>query len=496
MAKQHVYTRAKQGLYTQFPGFDTVGVSKGLSEGFVKSNIERFCFYDSNNQGNEVCHPPIYFFSHFNDGGNNYTIYGRTIFVLEERDSFLSHSLIFDAQEYESLYHFSDRLFSYKGFLTQMPDPIDDMPEIEMSQLADDYTYLEKDLLFSYLDIDDYIFTELLYHVFLAVIEEKQLYVKLHCDQYTISSAALLLMKYIVLVLPRTISRRLQFISFAQTIHLRNFFHVLFLDPELYIENSKNVYVFDVANPSYFTMNEKYFSFVRTHLQTLDIDLFKRCAYLHACLNGKESLTKDKLIYFLNQAVDRHHYELLQLLKKKVSNVNKSELTVLASYQELFSLCMENCSELKKTAPGLLSQAFILLNLSKESAFSPAEGDVALSLREASYIFYKEYKKIYGSQYLTFIRLSSSDIEKVVAPILSEILIGTDLMNVSALYYFVVNSLEQVEKGNNLVFNEKIDLLKELLHNATQSRAINDKEDMYAFILNLFAKSLSREAIG
>ncbi|MBM3710536.1 MAG: hypothetical protein FJW61_08970, partial [Actinobacteria bacterium] len=50
LIQQQYYTRSKKGVYLNGEGYDTIAVSKNLTQNFVKEYIHPICFYEIPNE--------------------------------------------------------------------------------------------------------------------------------------------------------------------------------------------------------------------------------------------------------------------------------------------------------------------------------------------------------------------------------------------------------------------------------------------------------------
>lgn len=236
MIKQHYYTRAKSGVYSDTPGYDTVAKSMGLSDDFIKEVLHNYCFYEIPsellNEENADKFPKAY--TVFNVPSGEMVI-GRTSYVPKDfegkRSTFFTHNYILDKKQKEEFIKDYNNIIFADGFKNKFEagdsSIIEDVKKIEMESSEMGFSSLEE--LLSELKISTNTFEEIVMACFLSVLQNRKLYIILDVNISMLSFYAKELLKFIYKVLPYAVREKLGFITYTKDYKSKDFIHIEFI---------------------------------------------------------------------------------------------------------------------------------------------------------------------------------------------------------------------------------------------------------------------------
>lgn len=332
MAKQHIYARVSEGLYTKKVGFDTVAVSCGLDETYVKENIHRFCFYNEHNflDDEKNIMPNIYFASHVKSIDLKYEtlIFGKNSYVKENRSSFISHSIIVSSiEELKYTYDNFDNILSFDRFSEATNLKI--LKDIDFKTLNNLDLFFTRDLFFEYLGITKEIYCSILHYTILSIIERKSLYININCKRSYCSEISRQLLRLIFFNIPIELKKHLSFISYTSTLNLSNFFNIVFVDKNISLEQVNNGYVVDFTQNNVFLQNEIYLNFAWSNIIHSNKIILNYGIYYK---NIELLINKERMIELLNKSVESD----IEKFKNILCNNVKDEKMLLRSKSSYF----------------------------------------------------------------------------------------------------------------------------------------------------------------
>lgn len=242
MAKEHIYTRVKEGYFTHSEGYDTIALSKGITKEYINKNIYPFCFYDDN------ADYPIYYYKYIDNPLNNLpaVIFGRNLYIHSSRNYMLSNCIIVcDEEELKLLDTNFEQFIEFDSYcgLPKVPKLLED---ISISRYFKQYDiFMERDFIFNLLLLDEFKYKYLLYNVIKCIEKKETLYIKLKCDMKVYSRYAKKLIKVLFINIPKDLKRNLSYITYSSTCKLKVFFHIVFLDKNT---DTKDNLCFDFDN--------------------------------------------------------------------------------------------------------------------------------------------------------------------------------------------------------------------------------------------------------
>jgi hypothetical protein len=257
VAREHIYARSAHGLYIKSGsgGYDTVFASDGLSESYVRNQLQRFCAYQKPTFGDDETDaaPPAYFMAAVppphGDGAATGTqiakgmfalLFGKNSYRHGLRGSSVSVAYIVDEEEeldlayrrdIEKLVAFDryERDIDALGSRSAAPVPL---KETIIDEAAPEL-FVSKELLFGRLNITREIFAAMIRHILAGIGKNRVLYIKLDCPRRLATYCARELMRYVYLALSVEARVRTSYLSYAPTLRGNNFFSVVFVDRAL-----------------------------------------------------------------------------------------------------------------------------------------------------------------------------------------------------------------------------------------------------------------------
>lgn len=306
MAKEHIYTRAKEGYFTHSEGYDTVAVSESISKEYIDKNICPFCFYDKNTDV-----PAIYYYKYIDNPLNNSkaVIFGRNSYIHSARNYILSNSLIVcDEEELNLLDNNFEQFIEFDSYseVPKFPKILDD---INIKYYFKQYDVcMERELIFNLFPLDELQYKYLLKSILSCVEQKQTLYIKLKCDKIKYSRYAKKLIKILFINIPRSLKRKLSYITYCSETKLKIFFHIVFLDRDASV--SSDSLCFDFNN-------------------------CYKCSTYSAFLDfaWKNILLANKMI--LNSEIYSHDVNNLLCCKSSTKILEACETKIISSYKNL-----------------------------------------------------------------------------------------------------------------------------------------------------------------
>lgn len=332
MAKQHIYTRGNAGLFTHVEGYDTIAVSNGLTEDYVKHNIYPFCFYEKNNFDDEEADitPDVYYYKYIKSPEDNGTavIFGKNSYIYSHRNYMLCNSIIVYGNELKKLYDNFENFIEFDGYSIKPDNPciIDDI-------IVEDYfksynVFMERDFIFRLLSINEKKFKCFLNNLFQCIERKETIYVKLGCERKFCSRYAKKLIKIIFINIPTSLKKRLSYITYSPTINIKIFFNIVFLDSKVNMKSAKDMGIcFDFSENVEFNSKSYFLDFSWKNVIFANRMFLQSEAY-------KYEYSNNNILSQLDKAV----IENILTCKNKFDFINKNMSISVKEYIDLLNL--------------------------------------------------------------------------------------------------------------------------------------------------------------
>jgi len=309
MAKEHIYTRVKEGYFTHSEGYDTIALSKGITKEYVNKNIYPFCFYD------DKANTPIYYYKYIDNPLNDLqaVTFGRNSYIHSSRNYILNNCIIICEEEELKLLDNNFEQFVEFDSYCETPKVPKILNDVSIGCYFKPYdVFMEREFIFELLSLDEFKYKYLLKQIIKCIERKETLYIKLKCNKQMYSRCAKKLIKMLFINIPKNLKRNLSYITYSSSCELKVFFHIVFLDNSVYVSNDRLCFDFvDCYN-----LNE--------YSQFLDF------AY-------KNILCANKIILdssFYN--CDYNTYNLIFYLDKSSTKILEScETKIISSYEDL-----------------------------------------------------------------------------------------------------------------------------------------------------------------
>lgn len=261
MIEQQYYTRARKGIFSNSPGYDTIARSSGLTDTFIKNVLHPYCIYDVPSEliGSSGVDKSLYpdcitFFT--SDSGK--AVVGRSCFAGADytgmRDTYFVHNLVFDENDSEQLIKDPDKLFSIGVFKNNYNidegESLENLSNFSELNCFENNNHLSFNETLSVAGISEAIFKRIILALFKSSFNKKKVYVSLNLNSSDFSNVSKSLTKYLLLTLPLSVRKNIGFSTFAPQPKNKKNINILFIekgglrlnDPEITRE-----YVFDLS---------------------------------------------------------------------------------------------------------------------------------------------------------------------------------------------------------------------------------------------------------
>lgn len=243
MAKEHIYTRVKEGYFTHSEGYDTVALSESISKEYIDKNICPFCFYDKNTDVSA-----IYYYKYIDSPLNNSkaVIFGRNSYIHSSRNYILSNSLIIcDKDELNLLDNNFEQFIEFDSY-TETPKLPKILSDFDIEYYFKQYdVFMERELIFNLFSLDEFQYKYLLKSILKCIEQKQTLYIKLKCDKIKYSRYAKKLIKILFINIPKSLKRKLSYITYCSETKLKVFFHIVFLDRDVNVPSDNLCFDFN-----------------------------------------------------------------------------------------------------------------------------------------------------------------------------------------------------------------------------------------------------------
>ncbi|MFK9090265.1 hypothetical protein [Bacillus salipaludis] len=237
--QQQLYTRERGGIFHATDGYDTIAISEGLDQGFVKKYLHPFCMYQSpktlaeRGEKDASLYPEAV--TMFQPETGELAI-GQAVFVPADftgsRSTYFMHNYIIPGARKDEWIKHPEKLFQMNDFQTSynlVSGKV--LPEREAVEYKDsDILTIKSDLLRA-LRITEENFKQLLFAVMSSIAGKKKVFISLNVPIQDYTNYALKLLELLYLYLPYAHRRRLGAMTFTSEPESKNYIHVTFYEP-------------------------------------------------------------------------------------------------------------------------------------------------------------------------------------------------------------------------------------------------------------------------
>lgn len=269
LIQQQYYTRSKRGVYLNGEGYDTIAVSKNLTQSFVKEYIHPICFYEIPNElelkkeDEKDNFPKILTCINIPSGE---MIIGQSTYptcqLKSDRNVFFSHNFVLPENIKEKFIKNIDNIL----FLDCFKESYDISKGQELPELDDLKVKPVNDILSNFnsilseLDIERKVFKDILLSIFVSIFNKKKVFISLDKKIEKQTEYSKILLRCILCCLPYAYRRYIGFRTFLKEITSRQFIHINFIDKgsvKFYKQELKDNIFFDFLRGNLFSSNEE-----------------------------------------------------------------------------------------------------------------------------------------------------------------------------------------------------------------------------------------------
>lgn len=258
LIQQQMYTRGRGGVFHTTDGYDTIAISGGLDQGFIKKYLHPFCLYSapkklaSSGVKDASLYPEAVTLFQPETGD---LVVGQAVFVpadfTGQRSTYFVHNYIVPASRKEEFVRDSAQLFQMAEFAETYDAALSQaLPEMDVVGHGDVDVLSGKDKLLSELGISPAQFKQLLFAVMSSIAGKKKVFISLNVPVRVYTNYALKLLELIYLHLPYAHRRRLGAMTFSSEPAGMNYIHVTFFEPGTFNYRDRSLekqYIFDFA---------------------------------------------------------------------------------------------------------------------------------------------------------------------------------------------------------------------------------------------------------
>ena len=261
MIEQQYYTRERGGLFTQTDGYDTVAKSPMLKLDYIKKNLHPICSYDIPSElhkvgeQNETKYPPNFMIIPISSGE---LIVGQAIYKAKDftglRSTFFMHNYVLSETEKRRYIKEPEKLFGITSFATGYEiEQGRELPTLAAIPYDGNKPYfLDREKLFSKLEITDEIFHKLIFAAFGAAYSKKKIFIALNVEIEELGEMAKALLYHLYTVLPWDITEGLGVSTYASKAEPKKNIQITFLDKNTLRYDSKSKdFIFDFVNKKF-----------------------------------------------------------------------------------------------------------------------------------------------------------------------------------------------------------------------------------------------------
>lgn len=429
MAKQHVYTRAKEGLFTHCEGYDTVAVSANLNYDYIKKNLYPLCFYDKNNLDFE---PDIYYYRYAKNCGKETVIFGKNSYIHSTRNYIACRNIVIDsAEELDFVLKNFEQLIEFDNY-SNLYDRPQILKDIDLKKnIYGCETILERDFIFKILNLDILKYKYLLYSIIKSVQTQQTVYIKLNCDLKLHCRYAKKLLKVLFLNIPLNLKKKISYITYSPKTNLKLFFNIVFLNDCTI--NTDGIFI-DLTDSNFHVRKNKILDFCWTNIDFANMMLIKSYVY------NDRVFDSENLISQLNSFTD----EILKICTNRFNVSNSTKFTSQKSYLDLMNLFFDLLS-LNTVNSDILIKSVKRISNQKRVEYESEQNilDTINFLLLKKIVNTKAFKDIVYSYY-------KLDFDSNIDTILNNLSSTNDFEVFTVLSYFYIKYTDGILNSNSL----------------------------------------------
>lgn len=230
--EQHMYTRARRGIFRQSEGYDTIAVSAGLTNAFIKENVHPYCTYSPSRMLQKMNapardYPKAISIVHFPCGR---MLLGQAVYIASDftgqRTTFFAHHYILPPEMVADVLADIGSFLPRVKFLTEYDtaqggvlDALDCLPVSEKHHGLSDAAVPQN------IDLE-----KIMYKIDEAVTQSKKCAVIVDIEQKSMSEAVFGILSAMYKILPEHLKHKLGVCTYAREFVGRKGLHLTFLE--------------------------------------------------------------------------------------------------------------------------------------------------------------------------------------------------------------------------------------------------------------------------
>ncbi|OLS33939.1 hypothetical protein [Bacillus sp. MRMR6] len=259
--QQQIYTRERGGIFHATDGYDTIAISTGLAQSYVKKYLHPICIY----------HSPKTLIKH---GERDRTLYPEALTIIQpesgeliigqaefvpadftgQRSTFFMHNYVIPKSGKEQFIKCPAKLLGVSDFKTgydiQLGPVLPEVDEINHDGMGFN---ARMDELLLELAITETIFKQLLFALMNSISGKKKIFIALNTPLKDYSKQAKKLLALLVSYLPYTYRKKLGALTFTSEPEGKKYIHVMFFEPGTINDHDRAMekqYIFDFTTGS------------------------------------------------------------------------------------------------------------------------------------------------------------------------------------------------------------------------------------------------------
>ncbi|MEW9097079.1 MAG: hypothetical protein AB2417_18535 [Clostridiaceae bacterium] len=340
MIQQHYYTRDKKGVYSNTPGYDTVGKSINLEDDFIVDVLHNLCFYEAPSilAGEEdiLKYPQALFCVNTED---NKIIIGQSVFAGKDytgnRNRYFTHSYIISEKEREDYIENPEKIIYLKGFVDNYDvDKGKIIPEVLETRVGKNTeSFSSIDEMFSKTGIEKKAFKKLITASFNAALYGKKIYIVLDCEPKDLNNISKEILTYLYRCIPFEVRRKIGFITYMKEPQNKDLINLMFLNKgsiKRLTTEIKAGYVFNFADNNFYLEDldgeHSFTDFITDNIDKVDKlnDFFKTVDQFNM-KNKLDIQEYDSITDFIHSQGDNCYIEDMEVKYKEFLNINKKK---------------------------------------------------------------------------------------------------------------------------------------------------------------------------
>lgn len=340
MIQQHYYTRDKKGVYSNTPGYDTVGKSINLEDDFIVDVLHNLCFYEAPSilAGEEdiTKYPQALFCVNTRD---NRMIIGQSVFAGKDytgnRNRYFTHNYIISEKERENYIENPEKIIYLNDFVNNYNvdngKVIPEVSETSIEKNAESFSSIDE--MFSKTGIEKKTFKKLIEASFNAALYGKKIYIVLDCEPKDLNNISKEVLTYLYRCIPLEVRRKIGFITYMKEPQNKDLINIMFLNKgsiKRLTTEIKAGYVFNFADNNFYLEDlDKENSFTDYIINNIDkVDMLK---YFLKTLDKFDMRNKldieeyNSIVEFIYSQGNDCYIEDMEAKYKEFLNANKKE---------------------------------------------------------------------------------------------------------------------------------------------------------------------------